>query len=37
MPLLTILDETASGSVLHQLELAIGQKMLTMGELIARR
>ena len=37
MPLLTILDETASGSILHRLELEIGQEMLTVGELIARR
>jgi hypothetical protein len=37
MPLLTILDETASGSILHQLELEISQEMLTVGELITRR
>jgi hypothetical protein len=37
MPLLTILDETASGSILHRLELEIGQEMLTVGELITRR
>lgn len=37
MPLLTILDETASGNVLHRLELEIDQEMLTVGELIARR
>ena len=37
MPLLTILDETASGSILHRLELEIAQEMLTVGELIARR
>ncbi|HET9501910.1 MAG TPA: hypothetical protein VFO93_00110 [Hymenobacter sp.] len=37
MPLLTILDETASGSILHRLKLEIGQEMLTVGELIARR
>ena len=37
MPLLTILDETASGSILHRLELEISQEMLTVRELIARR
>ncbi len=37
MPLLTILDETASGNILHRLELEIDQEMLTVGELIARR
>jgi hypothetical protein len=37
MPVLTILDETASGSILHRLELEITQEMLTVGELIARR
>lgn len=37
MSLLTILDETASGSILHRLELEINQEMLTVGELIARR
>ena len=37
MPILTILDETASGSVLHRLELEVTQEMLTVGELIARR
>jgi hypothetical protein len=37
MPLLTILDENASGSILHRLELEISQEMLTVGELIARR
>jgi len=37
MPLLTILDETASGSVLHRLALKISQEMLTVGELIAQR
>ena len=37
MPLLTILDETAGGSILHRLELEIDQEMLTVGELIARR
>ena len=37
MPLLTILDENASGSILHRLELEISQEMLTVRELIARR
>ncbi|MBO2007612.1 hypothetical protein [Hymenobacter negativus] len=37
MALLTILDETASGSILHRLELEISQEMLTVRELIARR
>ncbi|MBF9219819.1 hypothetical protein [Hymenobacter ruricola] len=37
MPLLTILDETAGGSILHRLELEISQEMLTVRELIARR
>lgn len=37
MPLLTILDETASGSILHRLELEIDQEMFTVGGLIARR
>ena len=37
MPLLTILDETASGSILHRLELEISQEMLTVRDLIARR
>ncbi|WP_035566584.1 hypothetical protein [Hymenobacter sp. IS2118] len=37
MPVLTILDENASGSILHRLELEINQEMLTVGELIARR
>jgi hypothetical protein len=37
MPVLTILDETASGSILHRLELEINQEILTVGELIARR
>ena len=37
MPLLTILDETASGSILHRLELEISQEMLTVRELIAHR
>ena len=37
MPLRTILDETASGSILHRLVLEINQEMLTVGELITRR
>ncbi|HEX8326680.1 MAG TPA: hypothetical protein VF629_04005 [Hymenobacter sp.] len=37
MPLLTILDETAGGDILHRLELEISQEMLTVRELIARR
>ncbi|UOR06446.1 hypothetical protein MUN82_04960 [Hymenobacter aerilatus] len=37
MPLLTILDETASGNVLHRLELEIAQETLTVRELITRR
>ena len=37
MALLTIQDETATGSVLHRLELKISQEMLTVRELIARR
>ena len=37
MPVLTILDETASGSILHRLELKVDQERLTVGELIARR
>jgi len=37
MPLLTILDENASGSILHRLELEISQEMLTVRELIAHR
>jgi len=37
MARLTILDETASGSILHRLELEISQEMLTVRELIARR
>ena len=37
MRLLTILDENASGSILHRLELEISQEMLTVRELIARR
>ena len=37
MARLTILDETASGSILHRLELEINQETLTVGELITRR
>ena len=37
MALLTILDETASGSILCRLELEITQEMLTVRELIAQR
>ncbi|GAB3636078.1 hypothetical protein GCM10027422_16680 [Hymenobacter arcticus] len=37
MALLTIQDETASGSILTRLELEIAQEMLTVRELIARR
>ncbi|RSK36259.1 hypothetical protein [Hymenobacter metallilatus] len=37
MALLTIQDETAAGSILHQLELEIAQEMLTVRDLIARR
>ena len=37
MARLTLLDETASGNVLHQLELEVTQATLTVGELIARR
>ncbi len=37
MALLTILDETASGSILRRLELEISQELLTVRELIARR
>lgn len=37
MALLTILDETAGGSILHRVELEISQEMLTVRELIARR
>ncbi len=37
MALLTIQDETATGSILARLELEIAQKMLTVRELIARR
>ena len=37
MPLLTIVDETASGSVISRLELEIAQEMLPVRDLIARR
>lgn len=37
MPLLTILDESASGSIIGRLELEISQETLTVRELIARR
>jgi hypothetical protein len=37
MALLTILDETAAGSILGRLEIEIAQEMLTVRELIARR
>jgi hypothetical protein len=37
MALLTIQDETATGSVLNRLELEISQEMLTVRELISRR
>lgn len=37
MALLTIVDETASGSVISRLEVEITQEMLTVRELIARR
>ncbi|MGI4761648.1 MAG: hypothetical protein ACRYF0_13135 [Janthinobacterium lividum] len=37
MALLTILDETASGSILRRLELEIAQEMLTVRALIAQR
>ncbi|TPG66549.1 hypothetical protein [Hymenobacter nivis] len=37
MPILTILDETASGSIIGRLELEISQETLTVRELIARR
>jgi hypothetical protein len=37
MALLTILDETASGSILGRLEMEISQEMLTVRELITRR
>ncbi|SET90099.1 hypothetical protein [Hymenobacter actinosclerus] len=37
MPLLTILDETASGSIINRLELEISQETLTVREMITRR
>ncbi|MGI4870279.1 MAG: hypothetical protein ACRYFX_03765 [Janthinobacterium lividum] len=37
MALLTILDETASGSIISRLELEITQEMLTVRDVIARR
>lgn len=37
MPLLTILDETASGSILRRLEMEITQETLTVRELITQR
>jgi hypothetical protein len=37
MALLTIIDETATGSVLARLELEIAQETLTVRELITRR
>lgn len=37
MALLTIQDETATGSILHQLELAVAQETLTVRELITHR
>ncbi|TGE29614.1 hypothetical protein [Hymenobacter metallicola] len=37
MAVLTIQDETATGSILNRLELEIAQEMLTVRELIARR
>ncbi len=37
MALLTIQDETATGSVLTRLELEIAQEMLTVRDLITRR
>ncbi|MDU0372854.1 hypothetical protein ACFPAF_20810 [Hymenobacter endophyticus] len=37
MPLLTILDETASGSILRRLEMEIAQETLTVRELITQR
>ncbi|MCR5890005.1 hypothetical protein LRS06_19960 [Hymenobacter sp. J193] len=37
MPILTILDETASGSILRRLELEITQETLTVRELITQR
>ena len=37
MPTLTILDETASGSIISRLEMEISQETLTVRELIAQR
>ncbi|WP_019946822.1 hypothetical protein [Hymenobacter aerophilus] len=37
MPTLTILDETASGSIISRLELEISQETLTVREMITRR
>lgn len=37
MPILTILDETASGSIINRLELEISQETLTVREMITRR
>jgi hypothetical protein len=37
MALLTILDETAAGSIISRLELEIAQEMLTVRELISQR
>ena len=37
MALLTILDETASGSIISRLEMEITQEMLTVREVIERR
>jgi hypothetical protein len=37
MALLTILDETATGSVISRLEIEIRQEMLTVRELIGQR
>lgn len=37
MALLTMQDETATGSILTRLKLEIAQEMLTVRELIARR
>jgi len=37
MLVLIILDETASGSILHRLELEVSQAILPVSELTARR
>ena len=37
MALLTILDETATGSIISRLEVEINQEMLTVRELITQR